>query len=68
MFEPFIFASSMCRNCKKYSSQHIDNYCPNEIKIKVEIKKPIPPCNCKDNFGKPLHPGQLHEPECLLRI
>lgn len=40
--------------------------CPGEDD-QTEYYPPPPPCECRDTFGKPLHMGQLHKPDCKLR-
>lgn len=59
-----MFVSLRCVNCGKYPAAHaVDaGYCPT----------PRPPpqtvlCGCIGNTGKPLFPGQIHEPECEMR-
>lgn len=58
-----------CMNCSFPLGQHYQGiWCPGEeMHLVILPKVPHPPCNCKDSFGKPLHPGQYHEIDCYMR-
>lgn len=56
--------SLKCVNCGKYPYPHVQEagYCP-----KPRTHYPETNCGCLGNTGKPLFPGQIHEPDCKLK-